>query len=175
MYPGFEIHFEMTMRSILGDEADHIASQARDKTFRKKWYEKALKRLLVQVAQIDTTTKHKESLTTWSECALKAATECDEQKLLMYVLRLSAVLLGFAGVRGSVLYIPIYSQNNDQYYTEVIMQGGDPMQDYYDKKNNVALRRGLVLQLKEQGFTDFKISQVLNITEYQVKKLRKEL
>ena len=49
------------------------------------------------------------------------------------------------------------------------------MQDYYDKKNVLAVRRSLVLELKAQGFTDFKIGQVLNISEYQVKKLRKEL
>jgi len=38
MYPGFELHFEMTMRSFLGNEADHIASQAYSPQVRKKWY-----------------------------------------------------------------------------------------------------------------------------------------
>ena len=45
------------------------------------------------------------------------------------------------------------------------------MQDYYDKKNAIAVRRSVVQNLKLQGLDDYKIALVLNITEYQVKKL----
>ena len=176
MYPGFELHFEMTMRSFLGNEADHIASQAFDAKSRKRWYAKALKKVLKLIDQLETTTKHKKQMTIWVESALGAVTkEFDEQRLLLYLFRLSGSLLGFSGIRGSVLHTPIYSQSHSQHYTEEIQSGGDVMQDYYDKKNVLAVRRSLVIELKAQGFTDFKIGQVLNISEYQVKKLSKEL
>ena len=176
MYPGFELHFEMTMRSFLGEEADHIASQAFNATSRKKWYAKCLRKVLALVDQLETSTKHKESIVTWTESALSAVTkEFDEQTLLLYLFRLSGALLGFTGTRGAVLYTPVYSQNHSQHYTEVIISGGDVMQDYYDSKNIIAVQRALVLQLKEEGYSDFKIGQVLSISEYQVKKLRKDI
>ena len=49
------------------------------------------------------------------------------------------------------------------------------MQDYYDKNSSLNTRRRLTLQLKEEGMTDFEISLVFNISEYRVRKLRKEL
>ena len=49
------------------------------------------------------------------------------------------------------------------------------MQDFYDRKDAVSTRKSLIEQLKEEGFTDFKISLIMNTTEYQVKKIRKGL
>ena len=46
------------------------------------------------------------------------------------------------------------------------------MRDHLDKQNAVLIRQRVVEDLKEQGFDDFKISLVLNTTEYQVKQLR---
>jgi hypothetical protein len=176
MYPGFELHFEMTIRSFLGNDADHIANQAFDDTSRKRWYAKALKKVIGLINDLDTTTRHKEQMILWAESSLNAVTkEFDEQKLLLYLFRLSGSLLGFSGIKGSMLHTPIYSQTHGQYYTEETFSGGDVMQDYYDKENIIAVRRSLVLELKIKGFTDFKIGQILNISEYQVKKLRKSL
>ena len=46
------------------------------------------------------------------------------------------------------------------------------MQDYYDKKKAVAVRKEVVAHLKAQGLSDYRIALVLNTTEYAVKKLR---
>ena len=45
------------------------------------------------------------------------------------------------------------------------------MQDYYDKKNAIAIRRSVIQRLKSQGLDNYKIGLVLNITEYEVRKL----
>ena len=46
------------------------------------------------------------------------------------------------------------------------------MQDYYDKKNAIAVRRHVVAHLKDQGLSDYRVALVLNTTEYEVKKLK---
>ena len=152
MYPGFELHFEMTIRSFLGNDADHIANQAFDDTSRKRWYAKALKKVIVLINDLDTTTRHKEQMMLWAESALNAVTkEFEEQKFLLYLFRFSGSLLGFSGIKGTVLHTPIYSQSHGQYYTEDIFSRGDVMQDYYDKENIIAAKRSVVLELKAKG------------------------
>lgn len=176
MYQEFEIDFERTVTRFLGDEATNIASLALDKDARKSWYTKVLKRILAEVNLLDTTTRHKESLLSCIEGALNVVGKnYNEEKLFFYILRLSGALLGFANNRGSVLYTPIYSQTHSQYYTESILAGGDVLQDYEDKNNSLSIRRDLVFSLSAQGLSTFTIAQVLNISEYQVKKLKKRL
>jgi DNA-binding CsgD family transcriptional regulator len=48
------------------------------------------------------------------------------------------------------------------------------MQDYFDEKSTLSVKKEIIEQLKVDGMSDFKISLVLKISEYQVKKLRKE-
>ncbi|BBO74376.1 hypothetical protein DSCW_17930 [Desulfosarcina widdelii] len=177
MYPGFELHFEMTMRSFLGNKADHIAGQAYSPQVRKKWYRKALLKAQKQIMSIDTSTSHREQLNTWCEAALKVLGErkLDEYKLLIYLFRLISALLGFRGLKGVTLYSAFFWQNKGQYYTEQLNSVADPMIDYYDIENSVSIRKELVKELKERGLSDFKIAQVLNTTEYQVKKMKNNL
>lgn len=177
MYPGYELHFEMTMRSFLGDEADHIAGQAYSPQSRKKWYRKALKKAQKQILSLDTSSIHKEQLNTWCESALKVLKErkLNEYKLLIYLFRLLGTLLGFCSIRGAILYSAFYWQNIGQHYTENILSGADPMIDYYEANDAISIRKEIILSLKERGLTDFKIAQVLNTTEYQIKKLKKGL
>lgn len=174
---GFEMLFETTIRTILGEKACHIAGQVYTEKHRKEWFRKALKKIIEKIQQIDTSTKHKEQLAYWSEEALRILQDRDfsETKFSLYLLRLIGVLLGFVGVRGAVIATPMYFRTPSQYYTESIMGGGDVMQDYYDSKNSVSVRKRLIKQLKKEGINDFQISLILNISEYQIKKLRKEL
>lgn len=177
MDPGYEILFETTIRTFLGDEAYHIAGQVHNEKHRKEWYRKALKKIIAKIQDIDTSTKHKEQLALWSERALDVLRDRNfrETEFALYLLRLTGALLGFVGVRGANIATPMYYQTPEQHYTEVILGGGDAMQDYYDQKNSVSVRRKIILQLKEEGLSDFQISLALNISEYQVKKLRNEL
>jgi hypothetical protein len=177
MDPNYEMFFENTVRIFLGDDAYHIAGQAHSEKSRKSWYLKVLKRIIKRIQEIDTNTKHMERLSYCSEAALKALKERPyrESEFTMHLLRLVGALLGFAGMRGSVLHTPFYCQTPDQHFTERIFDGADTMEDYYERENAASIRKDIVSQLKSQGLTDFQISLVLKTTEYEVKKLKKGL
>lgn len=169
--------FELTVRLFLGDKAYQIAGQEGNEKYRKEWLQKVAKVIMKWIDELDTTTGHQKVLAAEAENffnAVKSRTLAP-WSLIYILLRLCGRLLGFDFIRGSILHTPTYHQTNDQYYTTHILEGGDPMQDYYDRKDTISVRRRLVEQLKDEGFTDFKIALVLNTTEYQVKKLRKGL
>jgi hypothetical protein len=62
MDPEYEMLFETTMRSFLGEKAYQIAGQVYNEKHRKEWYRKALRKIIRRVQEIDTSTKHKESI-----------------------------------------------------------------------------------------------------------------
>ncbi|MCB1782177.1 MAG: hypothetical protein KDJ34_19225, partial [Candidatus Competibacteraceae bacterium] len=175
--PGYEMLFETTIRSFIGEKAFHIAGQVHSERSRKDWYRKAIKKAIQRIAEIETSTKHKEELSYWSERALGALNErpYNETVFTLCLLRLVATLVGYFGVKPYNIATPAYFQTPSQHYTEIIANQGDVMQDYCDKKGSLATRRRLILQLKEEGMTDFEISLVFGVSEYEVKKLRKEL
>ncbi|MEX0739030.1 MAG: hypothetical protein WD071_06795 [Pseudohongiella sp.] len=175
--PGYEMLFETTIRSFIGDKAFHIAGQVYSEKSRKDWYRKAIKKVIHKVSEIETSTKHKEQLCYWSERALDSLSErpFKETVFTLCLLRLVASLVGYFGVRPYNIATPAYFQTPPQHYTEIIANGGDVMQDYYDKKSSVETKRRLILQLKQEGMADFEISLVFNVSEYEVRKLRKEL
>ena len=177
MDPGYEMLFETTIRCFLGDKAYHIAGQAHSDKSRKDWYRKAIKKVIQRVTEIETSTAHKEQLCYWSERALSSLNErpFNETVFTLCLLRLIASLVGYFGLGPYNIATPAYFQTPPQHYTEIIANGGDVMQDYYDKKSSLETKRRLILQLKEDGMTDFEISLVFNISEYEVKKLRKML
>lgn len=171
-----ELLFEYTIRAFLGDKAYHIAGSVHSEKERKEWYRKATKEIIKKIEGIETSVKHKEHLAYCSETILDALKERDfnETKFSVLLLRLISALLGCSGVKGRTTRTPCYFQTHGQHYTEVTMDGGDAMQDYYDSQNSIAIKKRLIQQLKDEGMSDFKISSVLNISEYQIKKLRKE-
>jgi len=177
MDPGYELLFETTIRSFLGEKAYHIAGQAHSEKNRREWYRKVLKIIIKKVHEIDTTTPHKEQLTMWSESSLKSLSErpYSETKFTICLLRLINSLLGFKGLKPYNIATLAYFQTPAQHITDVISSGGDTLQDYYDNQNTIAIRKRLINQLKEEGLSDYHIALALNITEYQVKKLRKNL
>lgn len=177
MSPSYEMLFETTIRSFLGEKAFHIAGQVHSKQSRKEWYRKVIKLVVKKVLELESNTKHQEQLSYWSERTLNSLKEkpFSETVFTLCLLRLLSTLLGFVGLRPYRIATPTYFQTPPQHYTEIILGGGDVMQDYYDEKSTLKIRKDLIAQLKSKGMTDFEISLVFNITEYQVKKLRKEL
>lgn len=177
MTHNYEMLFERTIQSLLGEKASHIAGQVHSDKSRKDWYKKALKKVVKNIQEIDSSTKHKELLAHYSEGALKAlsAQPYNESVFTLYLLRLISALLGYMGTRPYRIATPAYFQEPSQHYTEVIACGGDTLQDYYDEKDTLTIKADIINQLKQTGLNDFKISQVLNISEYQVKKIRQKL
>ena len=139
---------------------------------------KALRLVLKRIHKLDTTTRHKEALVASVERVLRVvkSQETSEAECSVTLLKLIGQLLGFTSERGAILYTPIYHQTAAQHYTEEIFErGGDALQNYYDKNNAISVQKKLINQLESEGFDDFQISLILNMSEYHVKKLRKEL
>jgi len=165
------------MRLLLGEKAYHIAGQEAHEKYRRDWLKKATKAILRAVDSIETTTRHKQMLITEVEKLIDSlkGKKPSPWAIIYCLFRLCGRLVGFDSLRGSVLHTPFYYQEANQYYTEQILNGEDTMQDFYDRKDAVSTRKRLIEQLKEEGFTDCKISLILNTTEYQIKKIRKGL
>ena len=47
------------------------------------------------------------------------------------------------------------------------------MEQYYDKKDAISVRAGVVNNLIKDGYSDFKISLIMNVSEYEIKKYKK--
>jgi len=177
MHTSEELDFEMTIQLFLGDKASNIAGQVSSQKHRREWLTKALRLVAKRIHELDTTTRHKEALVSCAERALRAteSQKISEAECSVTLLRLIGQLAGFTGGRGAILCTPVYYQTAAQHYTEAVYEGGDAMQDYYDEKNAIAVRKRLITQLKSEGLGDFQISLILNTSEYQIKELRKEL
>jgi len=171
MDPEYEMLFENTMMMFLGDEAYQTAGQVYNEKHRKEWYRKSVKKIIKRVQEIDTTTRHKESITHYAERALVVLSEkpLNETKLSILLFALAGSLLGFIPT-GT---LPVYLRT---FRTEALSKGIDEVdlgRDYY--RNSISVRRKIISQLRKEGLNDFQIALVLNTSEYQVKKLRKEL
>lgn len=164
--------FEIMMCLLFGEKAHHIADQHGSTQGRRAWLTKAIRLLTREVDTLDTTVRHKQMLMGELEAiATLVKSESEPSWDLIYrLLRLSSRLLGF-DYRGAKCHTLTYWQSPAQHLNPVVFEGGDIMQDYYDSKNAIAIRRSVVQNLKTQGLDNYKIALVLNITEYQVKKL----
>lgn len=171
MDPAYEMLFEMTMRMFLGDEAYQTAGQVHNEKHRKEWYRKSLKKLIKRVQEIDTITAHKESIAHYAERALAALSErpFNETKLSILLLGLAGSLLGFVATGTIPVYLRTFRTEAASKRTDEL----DLMGNYH--RNSISVRRRIANQLEEEGLNDFQIALVLNTSEYQVKKLRKEL
>lgn len=92
--------------------------------------------------------------------------------MIYRLLRLVFRLLGFDNVRGARCHTVEYWQNTLQRLNSVVFDGGDIMQDYYDKKNAIALRREAANALRTAGHPEHMIALALNTTEYELRMLR---
>lgn len=166
--------FEITMRILFGKKADRIASCEANLTRRKAWLQKAIRKLTKTINDLDTTVRHKSMLMADAEAIsslLKGAKE-PSWELVYRFFRLASRLLGYDFVHGARCHSLLYWQSPEQHHTTHLVNGGDVMQNYYDQKDAISIRRSVVEDLKAKGFDDFKISLVLNTTESEVKKLR---
>lgn len=178
MSQDLDMFFEITIRSFLGDKAYGIAGTLYSEKNKKQWYKQVIKKIIKQIHEIDTTTRHKQRLETLCNRSLGTLKKRgnNDYEFLTCMLRLVGLLLGFtSSTKGSILTNPIYHQMPEQYYTEESLNDGDEMQSYNDKRNTIAERQKIVKELNKQGKTDFELSLIFNTTEYQIKKLRKNL
>lgn len=170
------MEFEMTVRMVLGDKAYHIADFHSSASGRREWLTKVLRELTKDIDALDTTVRHKQMLMGEVEAVSALLKQEDDSSwsLVYRFLRLVSRLLGYDYVSGARCHSLAYWQTAGQNLNAIVFSGGDVMQDYYDKKNVIATRLSVVESLKAQGLSDYRIAVILNTTEYQIKKLRKE-
>jgi FMN phosphatase YigB (HAD superfamily) len=174
----FEMSFEFSMCQFFGNKADGITGEANNKKFRKQWLLKATKAMLRRVNKIETTTRHKKLLMSEIEHLSEKIKESDEAswEIIFRLFSLCSRLLGYDYHRGAIYNTPIYHQTQGQYYNaKIFEEGGDALQHYYDNKDAISARKEVINDLKAKGYDDFKVALILNTTEYQIKKLRKNL
>ena len=169
--------FEIVIQRFFGKAANNIADLENHDRSRNNWLKKVAKKILLEVDAIDTYEDHKKQLF-WLADEFKTELEGknpDFRVLVYLLLALIASLLGFNSPRGIKLTTPSYIRTSEQYYTSLIIKGGDALQDYKDKQNVVVIRRKIVADLKANGIDDFHIALALNTSENQIKKLRNEV
>lgn len=168
------MEFELTMRLLFGEKAYHIADFEANPSGRREWLQKSIRKLTRVVNDLDTTHRHKQRLMADLDTISKLLKGIKEPSwdLVYRFLRLVSRLLGYDYVRGAKCHSLLYWQSPEQHLTSHVLSGGDIMQNYYDRKDAISVRRAVVEDLKSKGLDDFKISLVLNTTEYEVKQLR---
>jgi hypothetical protein len=118
---------------------------------------------------IDTSLTHKRSLIQSTDILIQEmkSKEMPTWNSIFILLKIIGNLIGFNGC------VPTFAQTVEQYYSDRIKEGGDALEQYYDKKDAISVRAGVVNNLIKDGYSNFKISVVLNVSEYEIKKLKK--
>jgi len=172
-----EMVFEMTMRRFFGEKAYQSAGQFGNKKNRKEWILKLYKLFLKEIDNIDTSDRHKKQLLDSVEAIGKELPKCDNPTWtdVFKLLSLIGKMLGFTSISGAKCYTIMYIQSQEQYFTEIIMTNGEDSRSKQDMNNVILMRRKIIDSLKNEGISDYKISLILNTTEYAIKKLKNDI
>ncbi len=167
------LEFEHAMMLLFGDKAYQIAGQETNPTRRRRWLNKAIFTLSKEVMSLDTAPRHKQLLLAELDLAtdLLNGASAPSWSMIYRLVRVVSRLCGFDD-GGKKCHTPTYFQTRNQYYTQDMLDGGDALQSRYDRRDAVSIQRSIVRSLKKNGLDDFKISLVLNISEYAVKQLK---
>lgn len=174
--------FEKMTKLFLGNSAYQIAGTVHCYRERKKWLLRIVKKMKKMVLETETSEAHKQRL-------MRALEELDniirvrkESDVQMHFLidRLLLLIGHFLGLipslrGGARIYSLVYWQDKDQRSTEKIVLQKDDLQPMHEQQDAISVRSQIIKELKDKGFDYFKIALVLNISEYQVKKINKEL
>ncbi len=178
----YRMDFECCIRQFLGDEAYHIADFANDDTSARLWYRKCIKKMKKRVDSLDTTTRHKEMLLMELndlEERLKQKKVLGSKELVVDLFQLISRLFGYDVVSGKIYNEPFYHQTYGQYFMEETSwkKAGKNWHEIHteETKNVITWKKSICRVLKEKGLNENTIARILNITEYQVKKMRHNL
>ena len=173
------LYFEHVMGLFLGKNAYQCAGEEANEKARNERLNNVAKVILKRIDKLDTTTRHKEKLLLGAEKFFESTKgkNISTKKLLYNLLWLCGGILGFEfnGRINAITHSLFYWQNKNQYITSTIMEGKDDSQEHEDKKYIFNTRKKIIKKLKEEGLTYYKIALIFNTTEYQIKKIIKEL
>jgi hypothetical protein len=155
---------------------NHIAGSCLDEEFRKEWVERLLKQLIRDAQDLDTTQEHRERLSYLIEAIQKERWTGDDASwhLVFDLLNLIVELMGYQGMRGERPYVPMYWQSLQAHLDFGNTRGkADELHEEFIAA--AKRRREVVKHLKAQGLTDFDVAMVLKTSEYEVKKLKRNI
>lgn len=171
--PDDSLTFEYAVRTFLGEDAYGIADCADDPKLSKKFWKRVLRKIYKRVERLDTTSKHKEIVFSRLERVEKSlGTSQNPYSLTSNLFSLIGILLGFIGLDGKVKMDSFYFQTPfDKYNSEATQDktSYEISKDY--RKNTIHKQKELIKLLRQEGYDTFKISLVLNTSEYMVKKI----
>jgi len=148
--------FELTIRMFFGDRAYGIAGTEGSPKYRSQWLRRAIQQLVKVVETVDTTERHRRMIL--GELAAIAEgfkpSDTPQWSVVYALVRLVGRLLGYHYVRGARCHSLVYWQTTGQHLNTAVFEGGDVMQDYYDQKNAIAVRRQVVESLRAQGLNE---------------------
>jgi len=165
--------FENMLRQFFGDKSYGDQAIRQNEKLVKIELHKVVLKIEKRIINLETTNRHKERMLSEIERIKNdfKQSQPDLWTINIHLFSLISRLLGYDYLKGFI-NTPIYCQTPSQYYSQVIFEGGDAMQGYYDKKNIISLRKYVFNFLKKDGYSDFKISQIMNTTEFEIKKLK---
>ena len=168
--------FEHMLRQFFGDKEYHSQDARQQPKLVKQKLQKVIAKLEKEVLELDTTERHTSRMLSVIEKLKKdlKTKEPDYLTITIHLLTLMSRFFGFDYEKFR-LNTPAFYQTEGQYYSQVIREGGDLMQRYNDGPNILLEQKKVVDMLKEQGFPRIRIAQILNTTEYKIKKIEKEL
>lgn len=175
----YSMDFELAMRQFFGDDAYQLAGAAHDEKYVKKWLLKAVRKMQKDVMKLDTTTRHRERLLgdlERLEKYMKASN--NEWDIIFRMFFLCSRFLGYDFAQGAIYNSPIYHQSPSQYHWSKrnVSKDYDTLDEHLkDEKNTIKKQKEIIKSLKDEGYDDFHIALILGMSEYQVKKLKKEI
>lgn len=169
------MRIERTMRLYFGKKAYGTAGEFNNPKNCRRWLKKVIRLIMKQIDTLDTTPGHKQLIMENTETAENAIGRSDNPswELVFCLVALIGRLLGFYLEGTRCHSLAYFHQTPNQYFTEKVMDGENDSH-YYD--DAISIRKELIQFLKEnKNLSDFKVALVLNSTEYEIKKLRKDL
>ncbi len=172
----YGIQFETCMQRVFGDEGSQIASSCLNEKYRSQWVSRLLKRLIRDTQDLDTTQKHRERLSYLLEALQGENWKGADASwgLVFDLMALAAELLGYEGLKGHRTYVPMYWQEL-QTHLDIANERGQGERLMQEFQSAAARRVQVIRYLKDQGLSDFEVAVTLKTSEYEVKKLKKNI
>lgn len=172
----YSMKFELAMLLLLGSDASHIAGFAINETIVKKWLRRAIRTIIIDVNNIETTMRHKEMLILdLNSLDELIKTNGNIWEIIFSFFELIGRLLGYDYSNGNKLLTPVYIQSRHQDFWSGLYSGKTYQEIDKIKNNLIGKRKKIVQKLKKENYSDFEISIIMDTTEYKIKKIFQEI
>lgn len=177
----YTLDFEYTVGRFLGKKAYGIASAVGNTRAFRRHLRNCISVIRKRIDEIETTTKHKEILMSKVEELnelLKLRKGGSDAEIIVNLFSIIATLLGFTKIDGGKFHELFYYQTYGQYLWDTARYDssksiGNVSEEL--KTNSISLRKKIYQQLHKDGISDQLIANVLNTTEFHIRKLKRNI